>query len=141
LLDYPVLFISGYIQAQKDKYYKSLSETHQTDDYTNIIMYILDAIHRQSEKTSDKIIRIGSLIKDLEEGIATCIKKKSHAMAWTLLSNPFITIQNIADSLGVTRQTAALYCKKLNTAGIVQMSNVGKYTLVSVPGFINLLAE
>ena len=141
LLDYPVLFISGYIHSHRDAYYKTLAYTHQTDDYTKIIMYMLDAIHHQSDKTSDKIIRIGSLIKKLEEGISEHIKKRPHALAWTLLSNPFITIQNIADNLGITRQTAAIYCKKLAAAGIVQMSAVGKYTLVSVPGFIALLGE
>ncbi len=141
LLDYPVLFLSGYINAHKQEYYEILQYTQKTSDYTKIITYILDAILVQSKITSQKIIMINQLIGKLEQRIHQIIPKKSSQITWSLLKNPFITLQNFADSIEVSRHTARSYVIKLTQADIVQKTEVGKWTLLSVPAFIQLLSE
>lgn len=141
LLDYPVLFLSGYINKHKQEYYDILRYTQETSDYTKIINYILEAILVQSRITSQKIIGIQQLITKLEDSIHAIIPKKSYQITWSLLKNPFITLQNFADDIGVSRHTARSYSEKLSNANIIQKTEVGKYTLISVPAFIQLLSE
>lgn len=141
LLDYPVLFLSGYINANKQRYYDILQYTQKTSDYTQIITYILEAILIQSRITSQKIITINQLISKLEQQIHELLPKKSYQITWSLLKNPFLTLQNFADSIQVSRHTARSYIEKLATAGIIQKTQVGKWTLISVPAFIHVLSE
>jgi len=141
LLDYPVLFLSGYIHQHKQQYYEILQYTQQSSDYTQMINYILDAILVQSRVTSQKIIGIQQLIIQLEQQITDVIPKKSSAITWSLLKNPFSTLQHFADDIGVTRHTARSYITRLTAAQIIQKTVIGKYTLISVPAFIHLLSE
>lgn len=141
LLDYPVLFLSGYIYQHKQQYYEILQYTQKTSDYTKIINYILDAILVQSKVTSQKIIGIQQLITQLEQQITEIIPKKSSIITRSLLKNPFSTLQYFADDIGVTRHTARSYINKLIAAQIIQKTQAGKYTLISVPAFIHLLSE
>lgn len=141
LLDYPVLFLSWYINQHRQQYYEVLQYTQRTSDYSQIIIYILDAILVQSHITSQKIISINQLITELEQQIHTLIPKKSYQITWTLLANPFITQQRFADSIGVSRHTARSYITKLVDAQIARKTEIGKYSLISVPAFIHLLSE
>lgn len=141
LLDYPVLFLSWYINKHKQAYYEILQYTQKSWDYAKIINYILEAILVQSKITSQKIIIINDLITKLEHQISTILPKKAHHITWSLLKNPFITLQNFADSIEVSRHTARSYIQKLYDAHIVQRTEVGKYTLISVPAFIQVLSE
>jgi Fic family protein len=50
-LDFPILFLSEYINKNKSKYYDLLNKTHENSDYSDIIIYFLDAIIEQSDKT------------------------------------------------------------------------------------------
>jgi Fic family protein len=50
-LDFPILFLSEYINKNKSKYYELLNKTHKDSDYSDIIIYFLDAIIEQSDKT------------------------------------------------------------------------------------------
>ncbi len=141
LLDYPVLFLSWYINQNKTWYYQALHHTHQTDDYTQIINYILDAIMVQSNITSNKILWIQELIVVIEIEIVKYIKKDGYKLARLLLQNPFISIQKIADHLNITRQTVSIHINKLAKAELVTITSVWKHKLVSIPAFIQLLSE
>ena len=40
-LEYPILFLSEYINASRQEYYRYLNHGHETTDYTDIITYLL----------------------------------------------------------------------------------------------------
>lgn len=141
LLDYPVLFLSWYINTHKNAYYQALNATHKSDDYSTIISYILEAILVQSNITCNKIIGIQQLIQYLEKQIPLVIKNDHWRIIRTLLQNPFISLQNFADSIWVTRITAKSYVEKMKAADLVRVTEVGKYSLISVVWFIELLSE
>ncbi len=41
-LSYPILFLSEYINSTRKKYYEYLNKCHETTDYTDIIIYLLE---------------------------------------------------------------------------------------------------
>jgi len=47
-LEYPVLFLSDYINKNKNKYYQIFQKTHRTNDLKEMILFILEAIETQS---------------------------------------------------------------------------------------------
>ena len=65
-LEYPVLFLSEYINKTRNVYYKLLNQTNKTNDYKDFILYILDAISEQSEISQQKIINIKKLMESVE---------------------------------------------------------------------------
>jgi Fic family protein len=69
-LDYPVLFLSHYINQTRPIYYDLLAQTNHSNDYTDFILYILQGIIEQSEKTQQKILAINALIQNLQNNLA-----------------------------------------------------------------------
>ena len=61
LLDIPVLYISGYIIANKEQYYHLLQDVRDNGSWEDWILYMLDAI----EVTSLNTIQTVSIIKAL----------------------------------------------------------------------------
>jgi Fic family protein len=97
-LRYPILFLSEYINSTRQKYYEHLNRSHETTDYTSIILYLLEGIILQAHKTSDKIIRIHELMKKTEENIAR-EKLDSTKMTSVLFTYPFLTISDFEKKL------------------------------------------
>lgn len=89
-LEFPVLFLSEYINATRNQYYAHLSHGHETTDYTGITRYLLEGIIIQAKKTGDKIIKIHELMKQVESDIAL-LKLDYAKITSVLFMNPFLT--------------------------------------------------
>lgn len=134
-----VLFLSGYIYTHKDGYYKALQATHGSDNYTPIIVYILDAIIQQSYKTQDLILAIHHSMQDTIVRLESSDIRQYHTVAQTLFEHPFCPISLLTDKTGLTRQTISDYVKKLEFADIVHTVKLGNHKLVYVPKFVDCL--
>lgn len=139
-LDYPVLFLSDYIHKNRTKYYQILHKAHELNDYTQIILFILDAIEHQSKITQDKIIAIKNLMDKTETAIQKHTRIDYHLCTKILFSQPFISLGDLAEKLKVTRQTAAQYVEKLETLNIIKTKKVWKTKLIYMSTFIQLLS-
>ncbi|MEF2174857.1 MAG: Fic family protein [Candidatus Absconditabacteria bacterium] len=133
-LDYPILFISEYINKNKTKYYQILHNTTQSGDYKEIIMFILQAIEIQANITSQKIIAINKLINKIS-GII-----EDEKIVKFIFSNPYISIKSMSNEIGITRQTASKYIKKLQELEILETVNYNKSKLYFNPQFIDILS-
>lgn len=139
-LDYPVLFLSDYIHKNKTKYYQILHKTHETNDYTQIILFILDAIEHQSKVTQDKIIAIKTLMDKTETLIQKTKNIDYHLCTKILFSHPYINLGMFADELKVTRQTAAQYVDQLEHVWAIKTIKIWKTKLIYIPAFVQLLS-
>ena len=50
-LDMPILYLSGYIVKNKDKYYNLIQKIHYCNDWEEWIIYMLDGIEQTSKNT------------------------------------------------------------------------------------------
>jgi Fic family protein len=139
-LEYPVLFISDFINKTKNQYYTLLNTTSKTGDYTPIILYMLEAVVQQAELTAKKIISIKNLMENIEQSMQENLHLDYHKVATILFSHPYITMSDFGEKLGVARATVDRYIKSLTSLGIVQTQSVGRNTLISIPQFIELLS-
>ncbi|HNG97875.1 MAG TPA: HTH domain-containing protein, partial [Candidatus Absconditabacterales bacterium] len=62
-----------------------------------------------------------------------------HRVTTVLFSQPFITINNLADQLQVTRQTITNHINKLSQQHIIKEIKIGRNKLICIPEFINQL--
>lgn len=133
-LDYPILFLSEYINKNKTEYYKTLNKTSKTWDYKDIILFFLNAIEKQSNLTAEKIIKINNLITKLKEKI------NDEKLIKFLFSNPYISIKYMSENMNITRQTASKYIKNLQKLWVLKEIEYGKTKLYYNSDFIKILS-
>jgi Fic family protein len=137
-LDFPVLFLSEYINKTRQEYYRLFNATRSGADYTGFIVYLLEGIIIQARDTTEKIIRIRKLMKQTEETIAQ-LNLDYHKITMILFSKPFLTVSDFAEALGLTRQSATKYISLLEDKSILSSIKVGKNKLIYIQSFINIL--
>lgn len=133
-LDYPILFLSEYINKNKTQYYKILNNTTQTWDFKDIILFFLSAIEKQSDITAKKIVKINNLITKLKE------KVNDEKLIRFIFSNPYISIKYMSKNINITRQTASKYIKNLQNLWILEEVEYWKTKLYFNIDFIKILS-
>lgn len=133
-LDYPILFLSEFINKNKIDYYNTLNDTSRTWDFKDIIIFILKAIEKQADVTAKKIIAINKLINELNEKI------NDDKLVKFIFSNPFISIKFMSENLWITRQTASKYIKNLENLWLFDSLDYWKTKLYYNKDFINILS-
>jgi len=121
LLSVPLLYLSGYIEQHKEKYYKLLLNVSCKSEWVEWIRFFLLAVIHQSK------IAI-QLIDDLDKLRVAYIKKTNvRKISGTaikiidiLFEIPIITRGTIEDRLGVTNLTAKVAIDRLVKLGILK---------------------
>jgi len=138
-LDFPILFLSEYINKTKSKYYDLLNKTHISSDYSDLIIYFLNWIIEQASKTWKKILQIKKLM-ELKEKEIEMLNMDYHKVTNILFSNPFLSISEAEKQLNITKRTAARYIQKLEENNIVDSVKIWRNKLIFIPEFIKLLS-
>ncbi len=138
-LDFPILFLSEYINKTRQKYYTLLNETTKTGDYTDFILYLLEAVIVQSKNTSKKIIKIKDLMQETEKKIEK-IWMDYAKITKLLFTFPFVYLEKYEEIMEVSNITAIRSFKKLEENKIVSSVKIWRNKLVFIPEFIELLS-
>ena len=67
------------------------------------------------------------------------LKLDSHKMTLLFFSRPFLTLGDFEKHLGLSRVTIARQVHKLEKANILSSIKIGKYKLIYIKDFIDLL--
>ncbi len=137
-LDYPILFLSEYINKTRSTYYNLLNQTTKTGDYTEFIVYLLEWIISQANMTNNKIIKIKNLMNEVEKKLSH-LKMDNYKLVHILFSHPFITVSDFTEKIGVSRQSATKYIRVLEENNVVSSLKVWKNKLIYIPKFTQLL--
>ena len=128
LLSLPILYISGYINKYKDKYYQYLREANYTQDLKPLIMYLLKWIEEQSLNTIDKIKQINRLIDHAKYVMYDLWIKESLVMAF--IEQPYFTISFVENTTLITRRTLTKYFDKLLENWLIKKSWWSKWSYI-----------
>lgn len=112
-LEYPILFLSQYINTTRSEYYNLLNHTNQTNDYTDFILYILKGIEEQSMVTQEKIVKIHKLMDMTQLKIQQQSSIDYHKITKILFSYPFISMSKFREKMQVTKPTVSKYITTL----------------------------
>lgn len=127
LLDLPILYLSSYIIANKNDYYRLLNEVRTKDNWEEWILYILDGVEVTAKNTISIIKEINSLMKITKAQLSENLPKiYSKDLLELLFMHPYTKINFLVDKLDVTRKTAGVYLREIEKLGILESIRVGR---------------
>lgn len=140
LLDLPILYISGYINDNKNEYYKCLLEVTSKNNWKEYILFMLRGFTSQAKITREYIFKIKTSFFAMKERL----KKEnprlySSDVVEALFSNPILTPTKLADIKGCHYTTASKHLKALEGMGILVNKKVGRHQMYINRGLIELL--
>jgi len=140
LLNYPILFISGYINENRSDYYRLLREVTTHEKWCEFIEYLLQGFYLQARETKEQLFKVMDLFNAYREGIKTrCSSIYSSDLVEQLFSLPIVTPVRLGSMLNVHYTTATRYLKQLEKEGFLQNQQVGKYQLYINKPLVDLL--
>ena len=142
LLDSPILYLSKYILSNKNEYYRLLQEVRINGNWEEWIIYILKGIEEMSTYTLKLLKRIVEQIDETAEIIKNEQSKLySKELVNIIFSEFYIRIENVQNSLGVTRKTASNYLNKLVDIRVLSVEIFGRDKIFINHRLIDLIAN
>ena len=116
VLEYPVLYLSGYFNNKRDEYIRSLNRVRECDDFRGWIDLFLDALIEQSNSSIrliDSLFQIRQRFHEMDNDLHT-----AHLID-SLFVNPFVRKADVAKICDVHLSTAGKIVNNLVDRGIL----------------------
>lgn len=121
-----MLYLSAFFEATRQDYYSLLLKVSQFGDWESWLIYFLNGVARQAEDALSRAERINQILADWRSKTAGLASSLPNQLIDQLASNPFITINKTADSLGVAFTTVQRAVEKLEKLEIVILEGDAK---------------
>lgn len=142
LLDSPILYLSNYINDNKDEYYRLFRSVREYNNYEDWILYILKGIDETSKNTIELIKKIINEMESYkEEFIEKLPKIYSDELLEALFYEVYTKIGYIEEKCNVTRQTASTYLNQLVEIGLLEYEKIGRESIYKNTRLIELLVK
>jgi Fic family protein len=140
LLDLPILYLSQYINAHRESYYKLLSEVTADGAWEAWILFMLDAVEQTAQWTTDKIEALKALMDDTVSYVkAVQPKIYSRELVELIFTQPYCRVADLVGANVASRNIAAKYLKELVAAGVLTQRKEGREVLYLNTRFLDLL--
>jgi Fic family protein len=146
LLDTPVLYLSRYINQQKNDYYRLLQKVR--DEKPNAaawqewMIFMLNAVANTAQRAVLLVGGMRDLMAETKRRMRADVPKLySQDLLNNLFRHPYTRIEFVQHDLNVTRQTAARYLRQLAEADLVQEHSQGKHLYFINAPLVQLLTQ
>jgi Fic family protein len=127
LLDTPVLYLSRYINQNKANYYRLLQATRDTQDWSEWLLYMLDAVQQTSVQTTQLVVEIKQLMFQYKHQLRDKHPKiYSQDLINNIFRHPYTKIDFVSNELQVNRKTASKYLDVLIQMKLLSKHRLGK---------------
>ncbi len=142
LLDIPVLYLSRFIIQNKQEYYRLLREVTEDHNWEAWLLYMLTAVEETARWTTGRITAIRDL---LEKTLEVCRRDlPAHVYSKELVElifvQPYVKIGFLVDAGIAKRQTASVYLRELEKAGILQAERRGRQVIYKHQALVEILS-
>lgn len=122
LLSQPLLYLSDFIEANRQEYYDRLLAVSQKGEWESWLLFFLDGVHIQAEDASKRIARLDELRSQYREQFSSDRSRKTLEMLVDyLISSPITSISLVKENLKIRSYNAAQRnIDKLEALGIVR---------------------
>ena len=142
LLQFPVLYISGYINQHRSEYYRRLMAVTTDGNWHAFIEYMLTGFFEKAKETREDLKKITILFDEIKAGIKTDNKKLVRSdLVEAIFTYPVITPTKLASEIDVHYTTASRYLLQLAEMGILREAVVGKYDLFANHQLLSILSK
>ena len=140
LLDFPVLYISGYLIKHRTKYYSLLLQITKSGDWTAFIRFFLSAFAEQAQVTKNVILNILKERKKMKQALKSRRRTAdNHDFLDHIFCYPVTHATFMAKQLNLSYQTAGKHLSDLEKTGLLRMKKSGKYKLYYNFGLLDCL--
>jgi Fic family protein len=140
LLQFPVLYISGYINQHRSDYYQHLLAVTRDQNWQGFIEYMLRGFHAKALETREDLKKITVLFDQIREQIRSENKKiYGLDLVEVLFTYPIITPTKLAGELNMHYTTTSRYLTQLADMGILKEAFVGKHHLFANHRLLKIL--
>jgi Fic family protein len=117
-LAHPVLYLSEYIEANRQEYYERLQRVRTHGDWAGWLHYFLAGIAETSQRGA--VVADGLI--ELRNKVRAKVQKRPRALELVdrLFINPYVTAANVAAFMGVSAPTARALIELLEREGILK---------------------
>lgn len=127
LLDRPILYLSRYINHNKQGYYHLLQTVRDQTSWQEWVLFMLKAVHRTAKHSLVLINNIKQLQQDYKQIIrSNHYKIYSQNLLNNIFRYPYTKIQFLRQDLNVSRLTASRYLDALTKAGLLYKNKLGR---------------
>jgi Fic family protein len=142
LLDLPILYLSQYIHANRDNYYKLLLGVTASSAWEPWILFMLDAVQSTSRWTMEKILAIQGLIEETKRYVRAALPAVySHELVEILFVQAYCRVTDLVEHGITTRNTASRYLRALHAKGVLGQRKEGREILYINNRFLDLLIK
>lgn len=122
LLKKPSLCLSDFIERNKSIYYEMLTLVREKNDLTGWIKFFLEAVINTAQNGVQTFQNVLALKQEMDALMLTFGKKAHNAskLLEYLYQRPIISVSDIVEPLGITKQTANLLVKDFEGKGILR---------------------
>jgi Fic family protein len=129
LISEPVLYPSFYFMKYRSEYYDRLDRVRSKGDYEGWLKYFLRAVNASAEDVVKRAWAVDSLVKDYATRIEMDMGRtrvNANKLLAQLCRTPVMTINNIAELLGTTYNTAQSLTNNFINTGILVQENTSQ---------------
>ena len=140
LLDYPVLYLSGYINRKRPQYYELLRGVTEKANWKKYVHFMLKAVSQQAKITTEIILKIKETKTSLKRKMRERQKSIYNAeLLDHLFLYPVTYPSFMSRKLGIVYQTAGKYLSDLKKGRFLKSKKVGKKILYYNTALIDCL--
>ena len=142
LLQYPILYISGYINQNRSEYYRRLRSVTVEGKWHDYIDYMLTGFYVKARETREDLTKITRLFDEVREQVRAENRKiYSAELVEALFTFPVITPTKLASQMNKHYTTTSKYLAQLTEMGILKEAVVGKYHLFANYKLLKILSK
>ena len=142
VLDWPIFYISGYLDKNKAEYYNRLLSVTRDGAWEEYLLFMLKAFETQAKKTQMTLFNIMALYEEIKDSV----KKKNRKIYSAdlidhLFSQPVTTPTELAKKLSIHYTTASRYLTALKETGILRDAHLGRNHIFYNDKLLKLLVD
>lgn len=142
LLSLPILYLSRYLIANRQDYYRLLLSVTSAGDWEPWVLYVLRGVADTATWTTAKIGAIRRLTLETTRFVRSELPRiYSRELVDLLFEQPYCRIANLVNADIVGRQAASRYLKALASKGVLEERSVGREKLFLHPKLLSLLTR
>lgn len=126
LLDYPILYLSRYINQHKDTYYATLAGVSQRGNWEAWLLFMMKAVEVTSHLTFQKINDIfntrEAILRELQRNAPI---RRPEQLVQAIFTQPFTRVKHLTQSGMYAENTARNYLNKLTEMGVLERRTIG----------------
>ncbi|WOQ69164.1 Fic family protein [Microbacterium limosum] len=141
LLASPILYLSRFIIAHKDDYYRLLLNVTRDGAWEPWVLFMLSAVEATATATLAKIDAIQALQATVRDQVRATSAGANSDLLDVLFEQPYARIANVIQRCGVSRPTATKWLNELVDAGVLRDVKAGRDRLFINHGFLEILTR